>query len=74
MAAGENPFKSKSAALTMSKVLDMNPEPPSKIRSELPEQLEEIILRCLGKKPEDRYDNTRDLLKDLRSLQFSQND
>lgn len=71
MATGKNPFQGESTASTMSNVLEMTPKPLSQIRSELPEHLVEITLRCLAKKPEDRYKDTRDLLADLKRLQKS---
>ena len=35
--------------------------PPSSLRSDVPEDLEEIVLRCLSKKPEDRYETAASL-------------
>ena len=71
MATGKNPYKGDSAAATMYNVLELTPKPLSQLRSELPEQLVEITLRCLNKKPADRYNNARDLLADLKSLKKS---
>jgi serine/threonine protein kinase len=33
------------------------------------DELEKIILRCLAKKPEDRYASVADLIRDLESVQ-----
>ena len=71
MATGKNPYKGDSAVATMNNVLEVTPEAPSQLRSELPEQLAEITLRCLSKEPTDRYDDAGDLLADLKSLKKS---
>ena len=68
MATGKNPYKGDSAVVTIHNVLEVTPEPLSQLRSELPEQLVKITLRCLSKEPTDRYDDATDLLADLRSL------
>src|SRR5262249_16733426 len=35
--------------------------PPSQLRPEIPADLEQVVLRCLAKKPDDRYPNTLSL-------------
>ncbi len=71
MASGKNPYQSKSATTTMYNVVEITPEPLSQLRSELPAQFIDITLRCLGKKPADRYDDAHDLLADLKDLKES---
>jgi hypothetical protein len=71
MASGKNPYKGKSSTTTMYNVVEVTPEPLSHLRSELPEQFVEITLRCLGKKPSERYNDASDLLADLRNLKKS---
>jgi hypothetical protein len=68
MATGKNPHKADSAVTTMHNVVRTPPKPISVLRSELPEQLEEITLRCLAKKPASRYEDASDLLTDLKDL------
>jgi TolB-like protein/Flp pilus assembly protein TadD len=53
----------------LAKILEAQPEPPSIARQGLPPDLERIIRRCLEKLPADRYNDTRDLVADLRGLQ-----
>jgi serine/threonine-protein kinase len=39
--------------------------PPSRLRSEIPSDLEQIILRCLAKKPDDRFESVSELRQAL---------
>jgi Tol biopolymer transport system component len=69
MAAGRRPFRGESPTSTLAKILEAEPEPVDEARSDLPPDLVRIIRRCLRKQPDDRYNDTRDLvaaLKDLR--------
>ena len=40
-------------------------EPPSRLRSDVPADLEMVVLRCLEKKPEDRYQDAESLASAL---------
>jgi serine/threonine protein kinase len=71
MATGKNPYQGKSTTKTMYNVLEVTPEPISQLRTGLPVPFEEITLRCLGKKPADRYNDIHDLLADLKDLKRS---
>ncbi len=44
------------------------PESPSFINPEINEQLEAAILKCIEKKPEDRYQKVGDLTEDLKKV------
>lgn len=44
------------------------PIPPSKLWLEIPAELENIILKCLQKEPQQRYANVADLLSDINEL------
>ncbi len=69
MATGRLPFRGETSTSTLAKILESEPEPPSVLRQGLPANLERIIRRCLEKQPAHRYNDTRDLVADLRSLQ-----
>ncbi|MDX9856644.1 MAG: protein kinase [candidate division Zixibacteria bacterium] len=68
MATGEMPFAGKTQVSTLAKILESQPEPPHLKNADIPAELERIIAKCLQKDPADRYQDTRDLVVDLRSL------
>ncbi len=68
MVAGELPFSSPTQVSTLAKILESIPEPPSARNVDVPPELERIIDKCLQKDPDDRYQDTRDLVVDLRNL------
>ena len=57
MATGNHPFWSRgqSSETFYSNVTSFTPQPPSSIVQDFPEELDEIILRMLGKSPHLRY-------------------
>lgn len=65
MAAGKRPFTRRSAVETLGAII--NEEPPP-LPPELPAVLTWCIDRCMSKDPRDRYNSTRDLYNELRSV------
>ncbi len=51
---GERPFTG-SATITMRKVLEEDPLPPSRFNAQVPGALDSVVRRALAKKPEDRF-------------------
>jgi serine/threonine-protein kinase len=68
MAAGHSPFARETAADTIVSILEKEPPPLAQLTSEVPEALERIIRKALGKDREERYQTARELLDDLKSL------
>jgi tetratricopeptide (TPR) repeat protein/TolB-like protein len=66
--SGQRPFERDSKPETMAAILRDDPPPPSTFVPNLPRELDRIVLRCLEKKPRDRYASTRDLARDLRAV------
>ncbi|MEK6236085.1 MAG: serine/threonine protein kinase [Planctomycetales bacterium] len=58
---GRPPFESDRAIKIILAHAHDEPEPPSRWRPELPKDLEQVILRCLAKRPEDRYQRAEEL-------------
>ena len=68
MATGIPPFEGKTQVSTLARILESQPEPPHARNDQVPPELERIIDKCLQKDPNDRYQDTRDLVVDLRNL------
>ncbi len=65
MATGKKPFDKPEAVETMSAILTEEAPP---IERAIPGPLRWAIDRCLAKDPADRYESSRDLFRELRSL------
>lgn len=52
---GKLPFYRAEAAATFQAVLERPAAPPSELRPDVPEALEHVVLRCLKKRPEERW-------------------
>jgi serine/threonine protein kinase len=66
LATGELPFGSPRTAGGLRQRLWMDPVPPRKLQPELPEWLQEVILRCLEPEAARRYPSAAHLAFDLR--------
>jgi hypothetical protein len=60
------PFQGKSVIETLDQVRTQEPVPPSRIRGQVPLDLETICLKALAKEPARRYATAADLAADLR--------
>ena len=67
MTTGELPFGSPSTAGGLRQRLWMSPRPPRALRSDCPEWLQEVILRCLEPQADQRYPSASHLMFDLRN-------
>ncbi len=65
MLTGRPPFRGASPLETIIQVLNQDPVPPSRLRSQVPRELETICLKCLAKKPSGRYPTAEALAEDL---------
>jgi serine/threonine-protein kinase len=62
---GKVPFTGESAVEIAMKHLSQVPAPPSSIRSEIPHDLDLVVLRALAKDPADRYRSAAEMDRDL---------
>ncbi len=65
LTTGSRPFVGGTVAMTCVKILQEDPAPPRTLRAEIAEGLEQVILRCLRKDPNDRYANVGELAEAL---------
>jgi len=71
MATGRHPFITSSSSTTwavLGNIANMNPLPPISIRRELPQSLNDIILRLLAKRPALRYRSIELFQRALREV------
>ncbi len=62
---GDLPFYSEVEKFLIDQILEKEPTPPREHNPEIPPELETIILKCLKKKVEERYENALALKADL---------
>jgi serine/threonine protein kinase len=67
----ERLFVGESDFSTLEKVRNADVVPPSTYNREVPEELEEIILKALAKEVEDRYQNTADFGEAVQSFMLN---
>jgi len=65
---GQMPFAGNTLIEIASKVLQVDPDPPSKLNSRIPSQLDFVALKALAKKPEKRYQSAAEMSADLQSV------
>jgi len=68
MATGKLPFEGASALDTMHAIAYEQPAPLTTVRANLPFSLQKVIDRCLQKKPEERYQDLREAVVDLKKV------
>ena len=62
---GRVPFQAKALTQLLFQIVREPPRAPSTIRPEIPEALEEIVLRCLEKDPANRFQSGAELAEAL---------
>ena len=68
MVTGQKPFEEDDQRSTMEKIRSYHPPAPRTISPSLPGELEEIILRCMEKDPQDRFGSTQELVITLEQF------
>jgi serine/threonine protein kinase len=69
MLTGRRPFRGENSVSTLSAILQQEPTPPSELTAEpLPREVERLVLRCLRKDPNRRYQTTSDLRLALEDI------
>ena len=63
---GERPFTG-SSTVTMHKVLEEDPLPPSRFNVQVPGVMDTVVKKALAKRPDDRYQNAEEFADALRT-------
>jgi TolB-like protein/Tfp pilus assembly protein PilF len=71
MVTGRRAFQRDSSVQTLSAIIEKEPESIAAIVPGIPVHLRVIVERCLAKYPEERYDSTRDLARELGSVELT---
>jgi serine/threonine protein kinase len=70
LATGQLPFNDALVTKLTDAILRRSPAPPSSFNRKISPEFERIILRCLEKDSELRYQSAKDLAADLRRLEL----
>ncbi len=68
LATGRRAFEGRSQASLISSIMSGQPEPMARLAPMSPPALERMVLRCLAKDPDDRWQSARDLVLELRAM------
>ncbi|NPA47183.1 MAG: serine/threonine protein kinase [Thermococci archaeon] len=71
LVTGELPFKGGSMAKLIDSIMSRNPPKPSELNPKA-KIFDEIIMKCLAKRKEDRYQSIDALIEDLKNVSKSQ--
>jgi serine/threonine protein kinase/tetratricopeptide (TPR) repeat protein len=71
MVTGDVPFKGESTLSVMYQRIRERPKSPRATNPEIPSWLDRVIMRCLERDPNDRYQNAYDILADLQAQSAS---
>ena len=72
MLVGKRPFKSRKPEDFYYQHLKVTPLDPTTVRPDVPQQLSRLVMKCLAKKPADRYPDFAAVEKDLAAILKSQ--
>lgn len=68
MVTGVRPFQAPTLRAVITRIIHDSPENPSKLVPAIPDDLDYVILKCLRKSVDDRYQTARDLMSDLNVI------
>src|SRR6202045_483392 len=66
MVTGEKPFPGQSITTVIYKIVNEEPVPPRQIDPSIHPGISAIVMKALVKEPDQRYQNCREMLEDLR--------
>ena len=66
--AGRTPFRRDSEGATLKAIMEDSPEPLTRYKADVPDKLQEIVIKLHRKDPNKRYDDEMNLLNDLSQV------
>jgi WD40 repeat protein len=69
LATNRKPFHGTELLSLLIQVVEHHPEPPTKLRPDLPSEVEALILRLLEKRPDDRPASAREVVESIRTIE-----
>ena len=68
MASGKHPFEAVDSMSVIARILEAEVPDITQTNPSVPEDFARIVMRCLKKRPSERYASTRDLLAEMENL------
>src|SRR5439155_14061744 len=65
---GKTPFDGETPVEIAMKHLSTTPKPPSKLRPDVPRELDMVVMRALAKNPDERYQSADEMEADLERV------
>ncbi|MGB3862305.1 MAG: protein kinase, partial [Candidatus Aminicenantaceae bacterium] len=69
MVTGRLPFEGETAISIAMKHKSEAPQDPSKYNPQIPQELSSVILKCMEKDPENRYQSAREIHNELENIE-----
>ncbi len=66
MLAGKTPFAGENISAIMYQILNDEPTPPKSFNQNIPDSINFIVLKALAKHPDKRYQNAKEMARDLK--------
>jgi eukaryotic-like serine/threonine-protein kinase len=67
MVTGEKPFPGQNITTVIYKIVNEDPVPPRQIDPSIHPGISAVVMKALAKEPEQRYQNCREMLEELRN-------
>ena len=65
---GRRPFQADALATILNNILNTTPPAPHEVEPDIPRELSSIVMRAMGRTPEERYARGKELAGDLRGF------
>ncbi len=73
MLTGKPPFQADNPATLISMILYKQPPPPSTYNPQIPREIDEIVMKCLAKRKQERWKTIELILERLEEIREKQN-